>query len=131
MMMMPSQSHCLRFEKRSNIPSSILGLSYKPSTCWPRLMLSRLTAKAEEVINEEIQEFVDPTNEEMLSIRKLMARQDAANVLINDAREYQIELFERAKKQNIVAVLDTGQSLFPYLSSRTFLLNGVQERGKL
>lgn len=67
----------------------------------------------------------------MLSIRKLMARQDAANVLINDAREYQIELFERAKKQNIVAVLDTGQSLFPYLSSRSFLLNGVQERGKL
>lgn len=46
-----------------------------------------------------------------------MARQDAANVLINDAREYQVELFERAKKQNIVAVLDTGQSLLPYLSS--------------
>ena len=60
-----------------------------------------------------------------------MARQDAANVLINDAREYQVELFERAKKKNIVAVLDTGQSLLPYLSSRPFLLNGVQGRGKL
>lgn len=54
-----------------------------------------------------------------------MARQDAANVLINDAREYQIELFERAKQQNIVAVLDTGQPLLPYLSSWYFLLNGV------
>lgn len=80
----------------------------------------RLNAKAEEVVKEEIEEVVDPANEELLSIRKLMARQDAANVLINDAREYQVELFERAKKQNIVAVLDTGQSLLSHLSSWSF-----------
>lgn len=71
-------------------------------------------------MKEEIEEVVDPANEELLSIRKLMARQDAANVLINDAREYQVELFERAKKQNIVAVLDTGQSLLSHLSSWSF-----------
>lgn len=71
-------------------------------------------------MKEEIEEIVEPANEELLSIRKLMARQDAANVLINDAREYQIELFERAKKQNIVAVLDTGQSPLSHLSSWSF-----------
>lgn len=114
-----SQYH--RFERGSNIPSSTLGLSHKHSVCWAASKwYYRLNAKAEEVVKEEIQEVVDPANEELLSIRKLMARQDAANVLINDAREYQVELFERAKKQNIVAVLDTGQSLLPHLSSWSF-----------
>lgn len=36
-----------------------------------------------------------------------MSKQDSAKI-ITDPREYQIELFERAKSQNIVAVLDTG-----------------------
>ena len=36
-----------------------------------------------------------------------MSKQEST-VLINDAREYQIELFEKAKKQNTIAVLDTG-----------------------
>ena len=30
------------------------------------------------------------------------------DAIINSPREYQLELFERAKKQNIIAVLDTG-----------------------
>jgi len=29
--------------------------------------------------------------------------------IIDDPREYQMELFEKAKKENIIAVLDTGQ----------------------
>ncbi len=37
-----------------------------------------------------------------------MAKQES-NVIITDPREYQLELFEKAKKQNIIAVLDTGQ----------------------
>ena len=36
-----------------------------------------------------------------------MSKQEST-VLINDARGYQIELFEKAKKQNTIAVLDTG-----------------------
>ena len=36
-----------------------------------------------------------------------MSKQES-NVIISDPREYQVELFEKAKKQNIIAVLDTG-----------------------
>ena len=38
-----------------------------------------------------------------------MAKQES-NVIISDPREYQVELFERAKNQNVIAVLDTGMS---------------------
>ncbi|MCJ1451582.1 Dicer-like protein 1 [Mycoblastus sanguinarius] len=67
--------------------------------------LSHRTAK---ITKEEVQAVVDNANEETLSIRSLMAKQDS-NVIITDPREYQLELFEKAKEQNIIAVLDTGQ----------------------
>jgi endoribonuclease Dicer len=38
----------------------------------------------------------------------LLAKQDGGVAL--DPREYQIELFERAKAQNTIAVLDTGMT---------------------
>ena len=50
---------------------------------------------------------IQNADDEALSIRSLMSKQES-NVIITDPREYQIELFERAKKQNIIAVLDTG-----------------------
>ena len=33
--------------------------------------------------------------------------------IIESPRDYQIELFERAKQKNIIAVLDTGMSIYP------------------
>jgi hypothetical protein len=42
-----------------------------------------------------------------LSIAHLVAKQDLGSGML-DPREYQIELFERAKAQNTIAVLDTG-----------------------
>jgi endoribonuclease Dicer len=45
-----------------------------------------------------------------LSTARLLAKQDGGVAL--DPREYQIELFERAKAQNTIAVLDTGMTLF-------------------
>lgn len=39
----------------------------------------------------------------------LVAKQDLGAGLL-DPREYQVELFERAKSQNTIAVLDTGVS---------------------
>jgi hypothetical protein len=45
---------------------------------------------------------------EALSIRYLV-RQAESQRIISSPREYQVELFERAKEQNIIAVLDTGK----------------------
>ncbi|GAB7362238.1 hypothetical protein MBLNU230_g2263t1 [Neophaeotheca triangularis] len=45
--------------------------------------------------------------DEVMSIRSLMSRQ-TPDKIVKNPREYQIELFERAKQQNTIAVLDTG-----------------------
>lgn len=69
---------------------------------------NRLSKRTAKITNEEVQAVVENANEENLSIRSLMAKQES-NIIITNPREYQLELFEKAKKQNIVAVLDTGQ----------------------
>ena len=56
---------------------------------------------------EEVKAAVASANDDELSIRSLMSKQEST-VIITDPREYQVELFEKAKKQNIIAVLDTG-----------------------
>lgn len=66
-----------------------------------------LSQRVAKITNEEVQAVVENANEENLSIRSLMAKQES-NIIITDPREYQLELFEKAKKQNIIAVLDTG-----------------------
>ncbi len=74
-----------------------------------RLIVSnRLSKRVAKITNEEVRAVVENANEENLSIRSLMAKQES-NVIITGPREYQLELFEKAKKQNIIAVLDTGQ----------------------
>jgi len=71
------------------------------NACFRQWMLQQVQAntskpkKAKSVENDQ------------LSIRQLMAQHES-NPIITEAREYQLELFERAKQQNIVAVLDTG-----------------------
>ena len=84
----------------------------------------RLSKRAAKITNEEVQEIVENANEENLSIRSLMAKQES-NVIITDPREYQLELFEKAKAQNIIAVLDTGQfSMWKFRLSPTDLVTG-------
>ena len=70
-------------------------------------MLHRLSERTAKITMEEIREAVETAKDETLSTRKLMSKQES-NVIITDPREYQIELFEKAKQQNIIAVLDTG-----------------------
>lgn len=69
-----------------------------------------LSRRAEKVTKDEVQAIVENADEETLSIRSLMAKQESS-VIITSPREYQLELFERAKKKNIIAVLDTGKCL--------------------
>ena len=72
------------------------------------LTSSRLSTRAVESTSKERKTASQTEDEEVLSIRSLMARQESA-VIIGDPREYQVELFEKAKKENIIAVLDTGK----------------------
>ena len=66
-----------------------------------------LSSRAEKVTQEEVKTAAKDADDEALSVSNLMAKQEST-VIISDPREYQVELFERAKKQNIIAVLDTG-----------------------
>ena len=71
------------------------------------LISLRISKRAERVTKEERKAEIQNADDEALSIRLLMSKQES-NVIITDPREYQVELFERAKKQNTIAVLDTG-----------------------
>ena len=66
---------------------------------------------------------------EYVSIRELMAKQNSAHI-IADPREYQLELFERAKEQNTVAVLDTGtgKTLIAVLLLRHIIDKELEDR---
>jgi endoribonuclease Dicer len=60
------------------------------------------------VTQEEITEAATRNiREEQLSIREILARQESS-VRITTPRDYQTELFQRAKRENTIAVLDTG-----------------------
>ncbi|KAI4118772.1 MAG: hypothetical protein LQ345_001232 [Seirophora villosa] len=80
------------------------------------------------ITDEEIRLRKPAPADESLSIRELM-RKDQRNI-ITDPREYQLELFERAKKQNIIAVLDTGsgKTLIAVLLLRHMIDQELEDR---
>lgn len=60
------------------------------------------------VTQKEVEEAASKgANEEQLSIRDILAGQETT-VRITNPRDYQTELFQRAKTENTIAVLDTG-----------------------
>lgn len=71
-----------------------------------------LKAFAANISSHSTQKEVDDAaaktaNEEQLSIRDILAKQEGT-VRITNPRDYQTELFQRAKSENVIAVLDTG-----------------------
>jgi hypothetical protein len=54
---------------------------------------------------------------EALSV-KYLVRQAESQRIISSPREYQVELFERAKEENIIAVLDTGKAYISLQKAR-------------
>ncbi|KAI9821879.1 MAG: Dicer-like protein 1 [Pycnora praestabilis] len=85
--------------------------------------------RAETIGREEAKASFKAADDDSLSTRNLMAKQEST-VIISDPREYQIELFEKAKKQNIIAVLDTGsgKTLIAVLLLRYVLDQELEDR---
>ena len=70
----------------------------------------RFSNRAKTICKEDLVKATQAVDDALLSTRSLISKQEST-VIITDPREYQTELFERAKKQNIIAVLDTGKSV--------------------
>ena len=90
-----------------------------------------LSSRAEKVTKEEVKTAIQHADDEALSVRNLMAKHEST-IIISDPREYQVELFERAKKQNIIAVLDTGsgKTLIAVLLLKHVLDQELDDRAK-
>lgn len=71
------------------------------------IFMSFAAKKAEEITKEEINDSLKTANDETLSIRNILAKQEGSSK-ITSPRDYQTELFQKAKEENIIAVLDTG-----------------------
>ena len=66
-----------------------------------------MAKRAEEATEEIVDASPSLPNDDLQSIKTLMATHESSRI-VSDAREYQLELFERAKKENVIAVLPTG-----------------------
>lgn len=64
-------------------------------------------SKQAQTFAKEDDKNLQDMDDSRLTARGLMAKMETENI-INNPREYQMELFDRAKKENIIAVLPTG-----------------------
>ncbi|KAF2645254.1 hypothetical protein P280DRAFT_389329 [Massarina eburnea CBS 473.64] len=63
--------------------------------------------KASQITEKEMKESIQNSRDDVLSIQNILAKQENSTRITNP-RDYQTELFQRAKKENIIAVLGTG-----------------------
>ncbi|CAI6332556.1 unnamed protein product [Periconia digitata] len=65
------------------------------------------TVKASQITEKEVKDTIKSAKDEVLSIQAILAKQENSS-RISTPRDYQTELFQRAKDENIIAVLGTG-----------------------
>lgn len=63
--------------------------------------------KEEQITDKEIKEALEEVDDDKLSIKQMVKKQGISACIANP-RDYQTELFQRAKDDNIIAVLGTG-----------------------
>ena len=73
------------------------------------LTFRRFSSRAEKLAETDDQEITKTDDDDAQTAAYLIGRQES-NVIITGPREYQIELFERAKQENTIAVLPTGKN---------------------
>ncbi|KAK6526764.1 Dicer-like protein 1 [Arthrobotrys megalospora] len=86
--------------------------------------------KAHDIETNPKKQSEENQDNELVSIKDLLS--NTAKTIITDPREYQLELFERAKASNTIAVLDTGsgKTLIATLLIRWMLDLELEERAK-
>ncbi|KAI9781616.1 MAG: Dicer-like protein 1 [Geoglossum umbratile] len=87
--------------------------------------------RAKSICKEDLVNATQAVDDALLSTKSLISKQEST-VIITDPREYQTELFERAKKKNIIAVLDTGsgKTLIAVLLIRHILDQELEDRAR-
>jgi len=78
--------------------------------CEQREIFSKWMTRRAQAYIQDIPQTVNITSSSPESINQANVRRDEA--IISDPREYQIELFERAKNGNTIVVLDTGRGCY-------------------
>lgn len=95
----------------------------------------RLNAIADSYVQERTQKLIKKGNlvrpqDEAIQSARWMVNQAESRQIISTPREYQVELFERAKEKNIIAVLDTGsgKTLVAVLLLRHIFAQELEDR---
>jgi len=92
-------------EQISAQPAALIGTSRKRQQ--QAAFSSWFTKQAKDIAHDGLTKVMKTQDEETLSVKAIMARQES-DIIIASPRDYQMELFERAKHENTIAVLDTG-----------------------
>ncbi|EFR03219.1 hypothetical protein MGYG_06219 [Nannizzia gypsea CBS 118893] len=89
-----------------------------------------LSRRAEAITADDVKAVIKATDDTQLSMTNIIAKQDYASI-IHDPREYQLELFEKAKEKNIIAVLETGsgKTLIAVLLLKHVIEQELTDRG--
>lgn len=111
--------------------------SSQPQTSseWKRRHVAIFTAYRQQFEKSMDEEDIKPRegnngNKEQFETLKDLSAQQSADRVIDSPRDYQMELFERAKKQNTIAVLGTGsgKTLIAVMLLKYFLEKEVDDR---